>query len=172
MLIQAFLLAFPWARSLPVLLIRNSIREVLPHLNHLLTRSRGKPPAKPSSMQINASVEVALLLLFGLLFIRHFQGATFLLFSFLHFKKSFTWLCFARWTAYVLKIVAKGFGLAIPKHCQNAILLSLYHQRVLAQWLESPPTQGQQISSKKKCFFCFEPTVTGVKYAKATRERQ
>lgn len=83
MLIQELLLASPWAHSLPVLLILNSIHKVLPHLNHLLTISRGKPPAKASSMQITASVEIALLLRFGLLFIRHFQGATFLLFSFL-----------------------------------------------------------------------------------------
>lgn len=53
MLIQEFLMASSWARSLPVSLIPNSIHEVLPHLNHLLTRSRGKPPAKGSSMQIN-----------------------------------------------------------------------------------------------------------------------
>lgn len=87
------------------------------------------------------------LLLFGFLFIRHFQGATFLLFSFLHFMKSFVRCCFARCTTCILKIVSKGFDLAIQKHCQDAVLLSLHPQRVLAQWLESPPTQGQQISS-------------------------
>ena len=72
-------------------------------------------------------MEVALLLLFGLLFIWHFRGATFLLFAFLHFKKSF------RYTACISKIVAKGFDLAIQKHCQDAVLLSLYPQRVSAQ---------------------------------------
>lgn len=133
MLIHEFLTASPGARSLPVLLIPNSIHEVVPHLNYLLTRSRGKPPEKASSMQIAASVEVALLLLFGFLFIRHFQGATFLLFSFLHFKKSFVRCCFARCTTCILKIVSKGFDLAIQKHCQDAVLLSLYPQRVLAQ---------------------------------------
>lgn len=73
-------MVFLWACSLPVLLILNSIHEILPHLNLLLTRSRGKPPAKSSSMQIIASVKVALLMLFGLLFIRDFQEAKFLLF--------------------------------------------------------------------------------------------
>lgn len=164
-------MASPWALSLPVLLILNSKHKVLPHLNHLLTKSRGKPPSKASSMQITASVEVALLLPFGLLLIRHFQGATFLLFSFPHFKKSFIRLCFARRTAYILKIVAEDFGLAVQKHCQGAVLFSLYPQRI-SQWPESLPTQGQQISSKKKCFFYFEPTAAGGKYTKATRERQ
>lgn len=73
-------MAFPLACRLPVLLILNSVLEIVPHLNHFLTRSRGKPPAKASSMQIIASVEVALLMLFGLLFIRDFQEAKFLLF--------------------------------------------------------------------------------------------
>jgi len=48
----------------------------------------GKPPAKASSVQISIYLEATLLLLLSVLFIWHFQGAGFQLFSFLHFKCS------------------------------------------------------------------------------------
>jgi len=46
MVTKEFLMASPWAYSLHVLLIPNSIDKVLPHLNHLVTTRQRETPGK------------------------------------------------------------------------------------------------------------------------------
>lgn len=147
--------------GLPVLLIPNAIPKVLPHVNHLLSRSRGKPPAKASSMQITTSVEVALLPLFGLVFIRHFQGATFLLFCFLYFKKSFVRLL-CKMHSLLIKNCGKRLWPCHPEALSRRCpafpfpLFSLPSESV-SSVTGKPSCSRPTNFFQKKCSFCFEP---------------
>lgn len=129
----------------------------------LSSDQKRETPSKASSMQVTTLVG-ALWLLFGLLFSCHFQGDTFLRFSFLHIQKRLIRLCFASCAAYTWKILTNTLGLDTLSRCSPAFPFPSAH------CMENPPAKGQQ-SFSLEVFFLFWAHCISPKYTMATRER-